>query len=156
MLVIANLEADTATRYRAVMIQAAALSHPSMRDVLLAPYPPAVQAATIWMSSYYSDLMAADTDVHAHDNTITWDDLFEGQTPPKHTSDSALIRNPLELVANAKGAPAGEEEAPADNEEAAGYHWRQGIERREIQEGRMAYNSSFIVSDKVRPTPTNN
>lgn len=144
MLAIANLEADTATLYRAVAQQAAALSHASMRDVLLKPYPPAVQAATIWLSSYYSVTMVVGKDVYAHDNSVIWDHLFECQTPPRHT---ALVPAPLELYANADAAD-------ADDKEAAGHSWRKGIERR--QQGRMEHNSSFIVSDKVCPTPTTN
>ena len=91
VLAITCLEADDSAMYKSAATEALAMSHVSLRDVLLRPYPPAAQAATIWLSAVWSVMLQA-AKKPAHDLKITWKELFNGQTPPRATP---LTRFPL-------------------------------------------------------------
>ena len=91
VLAITCLEADDSAMYKSAATEALAMSHVSLRDVLLRPYPPAAQAATIWLSAVWSVMLQAEKKP-AHDLKITWKELFSGQTPPRTTP---IVRFPL-------------------------------------------------------------
>jgi hypothetical protein len=144
--------------YKLAATEALAMSHVSLRDVLLRPYPPAAQAATIWLSAAWSVvLQAGDPEKPAHNLKITWKELFYGQTPPRATP---LTRFPLGRLTS---HPDGGE----DEDDAVGYCWRHGIETRDISaydSDRVEFRSTFVVSAKVcharkrthcTPTPPN-
>ena len=141
VLAITCLEADDSAMYKSAATEALAMSHVSLRDVLLRPYPPAAQAATIWLSAVWSVVLQA-AQKPAHDNKITWKELFNGQTPPRATP---LTRFPLGRLTS---HPDGGEDDP----DAVGYCWRHGIETRDIADydsERVEFRSTFVVSAKV-------
>jgi hypothetical protein len=156
VLAITCLEAQDSSMYKLAAAQALAMSHISLRTVLLQPYTPAAQAATIWLSAVWSVVLQAGNKP-AHNLKITWKELFNGQTPPRTTP---LVRFPLGRLTT---PPDGGE----DDEGDVGYCWRHGIETRDLSDydkEKVEFQSTFVVSAKVcharkrthcTPTPPN-
>jgi hypothetical protein len=108
-----------------------------------------VQAATIWLSAYWSAILTAG-DKPAHSVKITWNELVENQTPPQPSS-AHFDHVSLGLYSTP-------EDAKEYDSDDMGYAWRHGIEKREMfeeDEHKTDYKSTFVVSAKVCPTPAN-